>query len=307
MASNYVSPMDDEYIINDGDRPDGMKAISISNDWTIPEGFKTGLVERNLEKHPVGSHPGSLTADQFFNKDCKVIDPEYWPEIIEEKERNKNGLDNLRMICGPNGGPMESYDQNGDGYCWSYSTGAAITLKRADIGLPYVRLSCHSVAAREMKGQDKGGWAALSGTRGIDWGYVPVTYKGKTYWPEKSRDLKYDTPENREMAKNFRIIEGFLDLSEKPYEMSLSFQQFVSCLLMNIPCPMDFMWMGHSMCGLSVKRVSNKYSLTDIRSWGIKVWNSWKESWGKHGTGVILGKKCIPDGGIAVRNVISFE
>jgi len=307
MISAYVSPMDDEYIINSDYRPDGFKAFQVQNDWVIPEGFKTGLVERDLELHPVGSSPESLRADQFFNKDIPIIEPEYWTELIEEKDRKKTGLDDLRMISGLNGNPMESYDQNGDGYCWAYSTGAAITLRRAEMGLPYIRLSCHSVAAREKKGRDEGGWCGLSGLRATQWGYAPVSYKGKTYWPEKSRDLRYDTEETREMAKNFRITEGFLDLAEKPYEMSLTFKQIVSCLLSNIPCALDFMWMSHSMCGIAVKRISNKYELADMRSWGIKCWNSWRDSFGKRGTGVICGPKCVPDGAIGVRDVVPFE
>lgn len=311
MPSSYVSPMDHEYIINSGDRPDGMKStgpgIVLENPWVIPEGFKTGLVERDLEKNPVGSLEGSVSADSFFNKEIPLIDPEYWPEIIEEKERNKTGLDDLRMISGLNGDPIESYDQNGDGYCWAYSVGGGITLKRAAMGLPYVRLSCHSVATREKNGRDEGGWCGLSAMRGIQWGFVPTIYKGKTYWPEKARNMKHSTPENWEMAENFKITEGFLDMAEKPYDMSLSFKQTVSCLLANIPVAIDLMWMGHSMLGLSVKRVSNRFPLADMRGWGLKFWNSWRDSWGKMGTGVVVGSKCVPDGAVAIRNVVAFE
>lgn len=309
MVSTYVSDLSKDFIINSGDRPDGMKSsgdfLNI-DDWKVPEGFSTGLVERDFTTHPVGSLAGSVSADEFFSTQVPVYEPEYWPEIIEEKERKKNRLSDLRDFCGPNGGEILAYDQNGDGYCWGYSTAGCITLVRANMGLPYIRLSPHSLCARIMNGQDKGGWAGLSGSKAIDWGYSPVEYNGKIYWPEKSRNLKYDTEETREMSKNFRITEGFLDLSLKPYDMSLQFKQFVSCLLANIPCAMDFMWMGHSMTGMDVVRASNQYELTDMRSWGVRVWNSWKQSWGYRGSGVILGKKCVPDGGIAVRNVIAF-
>lgn len=294
----WVSDTSKDFIINESDRPDGMRK---EDDFSPPSGFKTGYVERDLEAYPVGSLYGSSTISDF-SKNVPLIPMDQWPALLEEQERNKRRLSDIRMI-GNKGEPIPSLDQNGQGYCWSYSTCHGIMLTRAVQGQPYIRLSGHSLAWRIKNGKDEGGWCGLSTSEAAKYGYQPVST-----WPEKSmQGSKYNTEANWEVAQNFRIEEGFLDVNQKVWDMDLTFQQIGSCLLSGIACPVDYDWWSHSILGMDLVYVTNKFPVTDIRCWGIRIWNSWRDSWGALGTGVILGKKAVPMGATAIRSVPYYD
>jgi len=128
------------------------------SDFSPPDGFKSGYVERDLSVNPVGSMFGAAVD---FQPSFPIIPRIYWSEMIREKNAKKTRTSDLRNIA--NGGqPIPSYDQNGQGYCWSYSTTAAVTLSRAVSNLPYIRLSAHSVACKVKNFKDEGGWCGLS-------------------------------------------------------------------------------------------------------------------------------------------------
>ncbi len=299
----WFSDISKDFIINKGDRPDGMRSISeeiVSDEIQPPPGMSKGYVERDLNKFPVGTLFGSMTTDEF-NKDIPLIPFENWPELIQEQERNKSRLSDIRMI-GNKGEPIPAYDQNGQGYCWAYSSLSGVTLTRAKMGLPYIRLSGHSLACKIKNFQDEGGWCGLSASKATTLGYVP-----ESLWPEKSMNRKYDTEENWEVAKNFRITEGFMDLQQAAYDMALTFQQLGSCLLGGIYCPVDFNFWSHSILGMDIVYVSNQYPVNDPRCYGLRILNSWRDSWGFLGTGIILGKKAVPNGAVAIRNVMYYE
>lgn len=296
----WLSNISKDFLINAKDRPDGMKSsdtIVIKDDEILyPEGFSRGYVERNLEHNPVGSLYGATSTEEF-NTDIPLIPWEEFPERIKEQETKNLRLSDIRMI-GNYGNPIPSLDQNGQGFCWAYSTCHAIMLLRAFQNMPYVRLSGHSLACKIMNHKDEGGWSPLSASEACKFGYMPTSI-----WTEKSMSRSFDTEENWEIAKNFRITEGFLDLDKRVYDMNLTFQQIASCLLSGIPCTVDYDWWGHSILAMDLVYVSDKYPPTDIRCYALRIWNSWRDSWGNLGTGLILGKKAIPMGSVAVRNV----
>ena len=295
----WTSDISSDFIVNESDRPDGMRGTPTVEDYAPPQGFKTGYVERDLQKDPVGSLYGSSTE---FSKDIAVIPMDQWPELLEEQERKKRRLSDIRMI-GNKGEPIPSLDQNGQGYCWAYSTCHGIMLTRAAQGQPYIRVSGHSLAWRIKGGKDEGGWCGLSTSEAVKYGFQPVSV-----WPEKSMNgRQYNTEANWEIAKNFRIEEGYLDMQQKVWDMDLTFQQIGTCLLSGIACPVDYNWWGHSILGMDLVYVTDKYPVTDIRCWGIRIWNSWRDSWGKLGTGVILGKKAVPMGATAIRSVPYYD
>jgi hypothetical protein len=305
--SNFVSDLSQDFIINKGDRPDGMRGPSAPSMWgdvdiePSPVGFGRGYVERDIEAHPVGSLFGGSGNDQY----SKMIDLIPWEEMqdrIEEKTRTKTRMSDIRMI-GNNGEPMPSLDQNGQGYCWFYDLTRLIEMKRALMGLPYIRLSGHSGAYVLKDGRDEGGWIGLATTfamfkEGQKCGVVPAKY-----WPEKAMNRKYDTPENWEIAKNFCVTEGFIDLQQPVYGKTLTFQQVLTLLLSDIPVGGDFNWWSHSVALLDVEIATLKYPMNDPRRYAIRIQNSWRDSWGVLGTGVILGDKVVPDGAVGVRNV----
>ena len=295
----WTSDLSKDFIINESDRPDGMRASPIDNSLP-PPGMSRGYVERDLSKHPVGSLEGSVGSAEF-NKEVPLIPWEEFPARIEEQEKKKTRLSDIRMT-GDKGNPLPSYDQNGQGFCWEYSTLSGVTLKRAEMGLPYIRLSGHAQACKIKNFRDEGGWCGLSTSDGTTRGFMPAYL-----WPEKSMSRKYDTAENWEIAKNFCITEGFLDMQQQVWDMSLTFQQIASCILSGIPCPVDFDWWSHSILGMDLVYVTNKFPVNDIRCYGLRIWNSWRDAWGFLGTGVILGKKAVPMGATAIRNVMYYE
>jgi hypothetical protein len=56
----------------------------------------------------------------------------------------------------------------------------------------------------------------------------------------------------------------------------------------------DFNWWGHSVGGIRLVKV-------EAGSYGRKIRNSWTDSWGDRGFGILRGSKAVPDGAIAVR------
>lgn len=306
-----VSDLSQDFIINKGDRPDGMRGPSTDDLWgdvevqAAPDGMSRGYVERDLEAHPIGSLFGSTGVEEY-NKNIPLIPWEEVEERIAEKNAKKLRLSDFRMI-GDNGNPIKSLDQNGQGYCWEYSTAAAITLKRALMDLPHIRLSPHSAACKIKNFRDEGGWCGLSASFSMLKESGPCGIVPAKYWPEKSMSRKYDTQENWDIARNFTITEGFFDLQQPVYGKTLTFQQIVSSLLADVPTVGDFNWWAHSILLMDVEIASLKYPANDPRRYALRIWNSWRDEWGRMGTGVIVGDKVVPDGAVAVRNVAYCE
>lgn len=247
-----------------------------------------GLVPRDLTKFPVGCY----AAAPAWSPDAPTIPRSEWSARIKEMEETKSRLSDLRNI-GDNGRRIQSLDQNGQGYCWAYSTTAAIMLLRLKQGLPYVRLSAHAVGCMVKGYRDQGGWSAQSLDFIRDRGVPSVQH-----WAEKSMSRANDKPETWQNAARHRPTEGFVELSAPVYDRDLTFDQVMTCLLDRIPVPVDLMWWGHAVCAVDPVEVERG-------SFGIRIWNSWRDSWGEFGMGVIRGSKAIPDNAVAPRVVHS--
>lgn len=249
-----------------------------------PQGAVFGLVPRDYSQDPqtMFAPPSGL----------KIIEESDWDAYYDEQEAMQSSLEHL-YLSGPNGEPaFKNLDQNGDGYCWSYSTGHSIMLDRLRRNLPPVRLNPHATAAIIKRGRDEGGWCGQSAKFGRENGYA-VEGTGPGQWPLQSRNLKYDTPELRaEMAK-YRIEEEWVDLTQQLYDQNLTKAQVATCGLTNIPGPGDYNWWSHSVARVRWVRIERG-------SWGQLILNSWP-SWGRYGLGVLRGNKAICDGALAIR------
>ena len=98
-----------------------------------PQGAVFGLVPRDYSQDPqtMFAPPSGL----------KIIEESDWDAYYDEQEAMQSSLEHL-YLSGPNGEPaFKNLDQNGDGYCWSYSTGHSIMLDRLRRNLPPVRLN----------------------------------------------------------------------------------------------------------------------------------------------------------------------
>ena len=253
--------------------------------------------EMYTENAPWGGRCGTVAPKHGYKSvvpfSVPLIPREQWPQLIAEQARTQSRLSDL-VAAGDRGQPIPHLDQNGQGFCWAYSTAHAIIACSARDGQPYRRLSAHAVACKIKNFRDQGGWNPLSAEFAINRGFPTVET-----WPEQSMSRSYDTAETWEEAKRYRITEGYMDLTPRAWDRNLTFDQLATCLLCRIPCPVDFMWWGHSVCALDLLEVDGSRPLHDIARWGVGIWNSWK-NWGRNGYGIIKGRKAVPDGACAV-------
>ena len=222
--------------------------------------------------------------------EIEIIPESEWDARYDEGEVNKSTLEHVFL---PSNLPaFVNLDQNGNGYCWAYSTGHALMMARLRENQATVRLNPHSVAAIIKGGRDEGGWCGLSAKFARETGYAEEG-TGPGQWPLHSRNLKYDTPECRAQMARFRTTEEFVDLTRNAYDQNLARNQLATCLFNNLPCPTDFNWWGHSVCSVRWVRIERG-------SWGLLILNSWL-GWGRHGLGVLQGSKARTDGALCIR------
>lgn len=221
-------------------------------------------------------------------KDIKLIPRSEWSARIKEKKELGTQISDIRntMLAGQ---PMPALDQNGQGYCWAYSTGSALLMLRALQNQPYVRFSPHAVAWKIKGGKDEGGWGALSLQWAIDKGYP-----GDKFWPQKSMSREHDNAATWEDAAKHKVSEDWVDLSDDVYSRNLTFDMVGTLLLSNIPIVVDFNWWSHSVCAIDLVEVESN-------SFGIRILNSWGNAWSENGTGVLQGSKAVPNGATAPR------
>lgn len=269
------------------------KRFTISDDTPSTEydaasdGRAKGLIPRDYDEFPQGFYSAAPAWDL---SSLPLVPWDEIPDRIADMEEHKTRLVDL-------GEHVEALDQNGQGYCWFYSGTAAIMQLRARNNQPNVRLSAHSGACVIKNFRDQGGWGAAGLDFQKDRGVVPVTH-----WKEKSMSRSYDTPENWEVAKEYRVTEGFVDLQPPAYDRQLTVHQTISCYLNRIPVISDFNWWGHSVCGLWMYDVAKSLPKHDPNRYAAnEILNSWRPSWGDNGRGILRGSKAFTDGASAPR------
>jgi hypothetical protein len=249
-----------------------------------PSGVTYGLVPRDYSADP----PSMFEQPTGM----KLILPSDYDAYYDEQEKRQSSLEHVYLSAVNNGPMFPNLDQNGHGYCWSYSTGQSMMLDRLKRGLPLVRLNPHGPAAIIKNGKDEGGWCGQSAKFAREVGY-PVEGTGVGQWPLHSRSLKYYTAECKaEMAK-YKVTEEWTDLTKEVYDQNLTAQQIATCGFNNIAGPGDYYWWGHSVARVRWVRVEKG-------SWGQLILNSWP-NWGHYGLGVLRGSKAICNGALAIR------
>jgi len=265
-----------EVIINDGN------FRKFLNENVDGEPVSYGCVRRDH-----GIQPPPMQAVEF-----PLIPRSEWSDRIKGMVATQSRLSDLRLY-GNNGGVIPSLNQNGQGYCWAYSTTMAVMMMRAKANAAYVPLSAHAVACKIKNFQDEGAWGALS-QEFITKNGVPPQSK----WPQGSMNRAYDTDETWAEAKKYRITKGFVDLDRPVYDRNLSFAQVMTLLMNRIPVVADFMWWGHSVCLLDPVEI-------EPGSFGVRLINSWGDSWSDRGMGVLQGDKAVPDNATAPMIVLA--
>lgn len=239
-----------------------------------------GLVKRDWSIYPAkmfGHLPSTMP----------IIPRSEWDARFDEQEKEQSSLKHLRMRTGPNGSHIPSLDQNGQGYCWAYSTVMGMILTRVKNNQPYVRLSAHAVGCKVKGFRDQGGWCGLSAKFVRENGCPSVAL-----WPEKSMSRTHDKPETWANAALHKVTEDYADLTLPVHAQNMTEDQVATCLFHNQPCSLDWDEWGHSVCGIRWCRV-------EAGSWTPEIINSWSDSWGDKGTGKIRTSWTI-DGAIAI-------
>ena len=254
----------------------GEVLIDDGNAAVPPAGQSMGLSPRNYGMHAFGAL-GIPMATTTVPK----IPRSEWSDRIKELEDKKALLSDIRMTAGPNGGPIPSLDQNGKGYCWAHSTVSAALLSRAKAGQPFADLSAYAIACIIKYYQDEGGWNGESmeflRSRGC-----PTA----DHWPQRSMNASNDNPltwANAALNKDTEWIE----IAEGDFDMQMTL------LLMGHPHALDLNWWGHSVCAADPVEIERG-------SYGVRIWNSWGDSWSDQGMGVLTESNARNNGAIAL-------
>jgi hypothetical protein len=250
----------------------------------LNQGFR-GCIERDFNVQPL----------KMRTVEFPMIDMDEWPERIAEMEAKKSRASDIRKSKA-----VKILDQNGQGFCWAYSTTQAVQITRAKNNLPTVTLSAHSVACKIKNFRDEGAWGALSLEYISKNGVVPVSH-----WPEKSMSRQYDNDSAWEEAKKYRVDEQWADIAEDVWDRTLTKQQIGTQLLIGNVGAFDYNWWGHSVCGTDLVDVYKNRSKRDFSRYGIRITNSWTENWGEGGEAVLVDSKAWPNGATFVLSVVA--
>lgn len=279
----------------------------------LPDGTvaRHGGVPRNMKTHPIGSYPWAKAVDFPLTPQAE------WAERIRDMEANGSNLSAIRMMGGPNQGMIPSRDQNGRGYCWQHSGVSAMLLNRAKMNSTYADLSAYAPSCRDKNFADEGGWGAEGVDNLVKWG-VPTS----EFWPQQATSSKYNTAETWANAAKYKVSDQWADIDTAQYDRSLTFAQVATLLLHRIPVVVDYNWWGHSVCaadlvnalGFVLRTESGKeMRVHNAEMWlkimevtggfGIRIWNSWGETWSANGMGILDPSKAVPDGAVGERLV----
>jgi hypothetical protein len=272
-----------------------------------------GLIPRNYDTHPQGCYASAPS----LSVDMPLIPRSEWSERIKDMEANQSRLSDIRLT-GNNGGMIPSLDQNGKGYCWAHSTTGAVMMLRAVMGEPYVGLSAYAVACVIKQFRDEGGWGAES----LDF-IMQRGVPSEAFWPMRSMSRSNDNATTWANAALHKVTDGWVDLQAAQYDRKLTFDQTGTLLLSRCSEVGDFNWWGHSVCLLDlvdgsaqVTRVETGKLATlkeyntiwgvdsEAGGYGIRILNSWGDSWSDRGMGVLSGSKAIPNGAVAPRATV---
>lgn len=181
-----------------------------------------------------------------------------------------------------------AYDQNGIPYCWANGPSQAATMMRRIMGLPLVRFSSASIGGPITGYVSRGGYEGDALEYLVKHGAVD-----EQFWPNNAISRKYDTPETQANRKLHKVLEAF---------ECHSFEDWADGCLGCLPGAFAYNWMGHVMAMSDLVEI-------EANSFGLRVRNSWKDSWGAKndlgfgGFAVFREGHGTPDSGFFLRQV----
>ena len=209
----------------------------------------------------------------FNDLGISLVPESEWKERIEEREANKSTLKDFSIEAG-----LPCKDQASTNYCWINAPTHCVEVVNLLTTGEVASLSPASAGARIKGFRNVGGW----GSQGLEWMRVNGVNRTKD-WPDNAINRSYDTPENRERAKEFVVIE---------YYILNSLAERVSCLFANIPIADGYNWWSHEVTGVDPVWVNGKVAIRTRNSWGM--------SYGDRGFFVLEGSKMMADDSVAI-------
>lgn len=194
----------------------------------------------------------------------RLIDEREWPDLIAEREASR-----LRWSMTAEDFDLPNLDQNGTNYCWIFAAANSLRCARfRQTGQSFYYCPT-SAGARITNFRNVGGWSTNGVRYMLDNGCNLVED-----WPMNRIDRRYDTAENREKAKQHRILEAyFLD----------SYNESVSCQLQDVTVPGGHNWWRHAILHTDPIMVNGRVEQ--------EIWNSWGRGWGRNGFGTLEGSR----------------
>lgn len=240
----------------------------------VVDGAKVGrgLIPRDFAAEPYGSVE---YAEAF---PLPLIPESEWEDRMAEIERTKSSIVD---VCDQAGLKVKNQQQTN--YCWINAPTHCVEIMRVMQGQGYVELSPASVGAKIKNFRNVGGWGT-EGTKYIaEHGLVPASL-----WPNNAINKDYDTAAANAERVKYQVDEWW---ELKPRNL----KELATCLLLNVPVAVGLNWWGHEVTFVKLVKKNGV--------WGVMFDNSWGESWGDSGRGVLVGSKAIPDDAIAPRLV----
>lgn len=211
---------------------------------------------------------------------ANLIPRHEWQARAEEMKERKSRVSDICDAAG-----LSIANQAQTKFCWAFAPVRNLEVIRVIQNQPMVRLSPASVACKINGFKNNGGWGEDALQYLLEHGAVP-----SSQWPATAIDRKYDTPANETAAKSYRVTEWWR-LEPRNHD------QLVSCLLMRIPVAVGLNFWGHEVLA------------TDPiwRNGGIDIGfdNSWSDTWGDRGRGILAGNKRFADDAVAARVAVA--
>lgn len=266
--------------------------IDDDNFYSVLQPGGYGLVPRDMSSHPTGSLDGCVTYGAIKDE-IPLVPWSDMPDLIAEKVSKKTLTSDIRLSMP--GGPFTNLDQGNSNYCWAYASVHAMMICRMLASQPTIYLSGHAVGYKIKNGRNQGGWSAHSAEFIMQNG-VPSVNK----WPAQSWSAGFNNEATWTEAKQYRFAEGFIDLDSPHYDRDLSFQQVLTLLIWNVPCPVDFSWWSHAVLAVDPVDAFPNLPASDPNRYGVRILNSWAR-WGDRGMGVLTKSKARPDNACGMR------